>query len=96
MSTKGQMNYIELENRIKAAEKQGSDAMFASGLFKAVNAPDATIKRADFSQSSLNNGVAYGRRLYLRRLSDETNMFKEMDASINNTSRSCSEVTPKS
>lgn len=89
MSTKGQMNYIELENRIKAAEEQGSDVMFASGLFKAVDAPDATIKRADFSQSSLNNGVAYGRRLYLRRLSDETNMFKEMDASINNTSRSC-------
>jgi hypothetical protein len=91
MQTKSQMSYIELENRIRTAEKDGmkSDALFASGLFKACDAPAATIKRTDFSHSSLSKGIAFGKRLYLLRVSDEANMFREMDSSVNGAGRSC-------
>lgn len=89
MKMKKHSNFIDMEKRIKKAETQRSDALFASGLFHAVDAPNATIKRTDFSQSSLYSGIAYGRRLCIRRLPDEINMFKEMDSSINSTNRHC-------
>ncbi len=84
---KNKVSFIDLENAIKDAEQQANDSFFAAGLMKAVDAPDATIKRADFSNTSLSQGITYGKRLLIRRIQDGKNLFKEMDSSSPDSKR---------
>lgn len=81
------IDYIDIEKQIKDAGAQSSDEVFAAKIMKAVGAPDATIKRSDFK--SLDRGVTFGKRLFLRKIPDGINLYKALDTGNQTQRRVC-------